>query len=252
GILQDSRDLTLELDIGYTRTDRLVGIPIAPGFGLATLAESKTEALVTGLTARYSLTDDLEVSATGQVENVRQELKFGTTSSSQHSSRFGDVALAARYQAVREGPNTPGVVVSADTRLPTDDDRAFALGGGVSLVKRSDPAVLFAAGSYLHTFSDETNDPLRLQPENSYALRAGLSLGLNEALSVNGSFEFDADEATSFDNGLTLPARETFGLRFGVTSLINRNLYLEPSVRLQVNDVANSVTFNLGIPYTFR
>ena len=51
--------------------------------------------------------------------------------------------------------------------------------------------------------------------------------------------------------GVVLPSDENYNLRFALTSLLAKNLYLEASVAFRLNGPGDAVTFGLSLPYTF-
>ena len=50
---------------------------------------------------------------------------------------------------------------------------------------------------------------------------------------------------------MVLPSDENYNLRFALTSLLAKNLYLEASVAFRLNGPGDAVTFGLSLPNTF-
>ncbi len=65
-------------------------------------------------------------------------------------------------------------------------------------------------------------------------------------MSVSGLFLLK----TEFDNA-TLRQQELFSLQFGLTSLLTKTLYIEPTVSFNLNGPGNSFVLGVSLPYTF-
>jgi hypothetical protein len=252
-VLLRAGELTLEPSLSYGRTDRtaLVGVPP----GVPALGTRKGETFSAALTARYGIVDDLQITAGLPLRHRRQEDQaagpLGLFQQDTSGTVFGDMALGLRYGLLPEGPGRPSVVVSADGRIPTDGSDAFALGGGLSLVKSLDPTALFASATYLHTFNVEDRGLVDLQPADQVNATAGFAFAMNERLSFSTALSANFAFRTEVD-GRTLPADETYNLRLALTALLAENLFIEPSVAFRLNGPADAFTLGLSLPYTLR
>ncbi len=177
-------------------------------------------------------------------------LFFGSAKISDTSrTEFGDVRLGLRRTVLHEGPRRPDVIISLDGRIPTGDT-SYAVGVGLALIKSVDPAVLFANVNYRHTFSRDFADPTRLEPEDRIDATLGFALALNDTLTISTAVSGLFTGATSFDSA-ELRQSERFSLQFGLTSLLTKNLYIEPTVSIGLNGPGNSFAIGVTLPYTF-
>ena len=164
-------------------------------------------------------------------------------------SIIGDVVLGGRHTLVREAPWVPDVIVSVEGVIPTKDS-SYGVGGALALVKSFDPAVLFANIGYRRTFARDFSDITLLQHEDTIAATVGYAFALNDTLTLSAAVSGVFDSRTSFDNAV-LDQRERFSLRFGLTTLVSDDLYVEPLVSFGLNGDEANVTLGLSVPYTF-
>jgi hypothetical protein len=158
--------------------------------------------------------------------------------------------MGVRRTLLREAAGRPDIIASVDAVIPTDDDRGYALGGGVSLVKSLDPVVLFAGASYGHGFRRNLLDGTRLPSRHSFAVSLGYGLALNDTVAISTAAAGVFTRARVFEN---LPAgqSESFSLRFALTSALARRLYIEPSVTVGLSGPGQSFTMGVTMPLAF-
>ncbi len=240
-------EVTIDLGLFYSESDDRQLANVSGGVGLAT---AETETFTTFLLGRVGVFEETEVFASTSFRDQDSSLVFGSQElSSSSRSEFGDVRLGVRHTVLQEGPGLPDVIVTLDGRIPTGDT-SYGVGGGLTLVKSYDPAVLFASASYLHTFSRDFTDVTRLEPEDRVDFTLGYAFALNDTLtlstSISGLFTFE----TEFDNA-TLSQQELFSLQFGLTSWLAKGLYIEPTVSFGLNGPGDSFAIGVTVPYTF-
>ncbi len=119
------------------------------------------------------------------------------------------------------------------------------------MVKSIDPVVLFANANYRHTFSRDFADVTRLEAEDRIDATLGYALALNDTLTLSMALSGLFTGATDFDNA-ELRQRQFFSLEFGLTSLLTKNLYIEPTVSFGLNGPGNSFALGVSLPYTFE
>jgi hypothetical protein len=195
GVLTPRGTFVLEpsVQLGYSSTNRvaLVGFTIIPAIliGLIDVRQVKTTTGTAALTARYGLTNRLELEARvpyvyTSSDTVSREIFTGTAMDSVFKSSgkgIGDVEATVRYQINRGGPDRPfyvgwlryksrtgkdpfEVVTDCVTRcvanatgtglpleLPTGSGFE-AIQPGLTWLYPSDPVVFFGGVSYLHNF----------------------------------------------------------------------------------------------------
>jgi len=90
----------------------------------------------------------------------------------------------------------------------------------------------------------------RLETKNRISTSLGYAYALNDTLTLSTSLSALFNFETEFDNA-TLRQQELFSLQFGVTSLLTKTLYIEPSVSFNLNGPGNSFVLGVTLPYTF-
>ncbi len=244
-VLLAPNELTLDFGLFYARSDTLTLLGAGDGPVLGTV-ESDTFGGV--LTSRYSLGYDTELFASISYSDQRVALlSDGLPPSTASRGDVGDIALGVRRTVLHEGAGIPDVIVTLEGRIPTGSS-PYSVGGGVTLVKSFDPAVLFGTLAYRRTFDRGSADNLRGAARDRFDASIGYAFALNDTLTLNsalnGIFLRGTDEdAVSND--------ETYNLLFGLTARLSRRLFLQPSIAYRLNGPGNGVVFGLNIPYTF-
>lgn len=247
GVLLRAGYATLEPGFFYSRDDRDELLP--PGV----LGQRRLETSSAVLTARYGLTDRLELLTSASWQHRDDTASLGGVSLSDSGrNEFGDVALGARYALRGEGVTLPAVVVSLDGRIPTNGTNGYGLGGGLFVIKSIDPVALFASAEYLHTFSPGTpTDLSRIEREDLVTARAGFAFAMNDRLSFSAAL--DSAFGSAVDVGtVRLASEQNYALRLALTALLTENTYIEPSVSFRLNGPGSGFLLGLSIPYTFR
>lgn len=240
-------EVTLDFGLLYARDDALALVDASSGPTLG-LVESDTFGGV--LVGRYSIGRATELFASTSYRDQKVAI-FADGRPFSRASRgdFGDIGLGLRRTIVDEGPGRPDVIVTLEGSIPTGAS-SYSAGGGVTLVKSFDPAVLFGSVDYRHTFSRNFANIDRLQPRDRIDAQIGYAFALNDTVILNtalsGSFNF----ATAFDDA-EFRQNESFNLLVGLTARISRNLFVQPSVSYRLNGPGSGVLFGLNFPYTF-
>jgi hypothetical protein len=215
--------------------------------GALALATREQSLLTTVLFGRVGVLNETEVFAGTAFHHQTNQIFFGNIDLA-HSERseLGDITVGVRRTLLHESKGRPDVIATFDALIPSREDTASLLGGGLVLVKSIDPVVLFAGVNYHRSLDDGT--PLR--PGNLVDVSLGYALALNDSLAISTA-------ATAlFSRARTVADPEarrvdTFGLRFALTSSLARGLYVEPSVSLGLSGPARSFAFGVTLPYSF-
>ncbi len=276
GVLTPKGSYVLEpsLQYGYSSSNRvaLVGYTVIPALliGLIDVREVKRNTVTAALSARYGLTNRLELEvrapyvyrsdATVSRENIKgaSENVFSTSGMS-----LGDLEVGARYQlndggidkpfyigtlrlkgrtgtdpfeVVTDctqrciGTNTTGTGLPLD--LPTGSG-FYSMQAGLTLLYPSDPAVFFGSMTYLHNFERDNVSRTVLNGEKEFlgTISPGAVIGFN------------------FGMGLALNEKSSFSLGYDHSSVgrTKTNGQVVPgSVRTQLG------TLLLGYSYRFN
>lgn len=238
---------TLELGLAYARSER------------ETFPVARTEARLFSatLTGRYGIKNDLQATlrlpASYRHNNTQLSVP-GSTSAETASSNdryFGDLSLSLLGVAKREAMGRPNVIWTLDSVLPSGPGDS-GLGTGLVLSKSYDPIVLFGGLSYMRGLSVDEGDPRRLLAKNTWRATLGYAYAINDSLALNGSLASTYRSALHSTVAGTVPApRERHQLQLGMTWMLERGLFIEPSVAFAVGSASPDVTFSLNVPYTF-
>jgi hypothetical protein len=246
-VLLNPGDVTLELGLSHARNDDQA---FASTGGGVVLGAFEDDTFTTSLIARLGLFSDTEIFAsipyrrqTSQVFAGSQKID-GTV-----VTEFGDLRLGLRQSVVRERLGVPEIIVTVESLIPTHES-SYALGGGVALVKSVDPAVLFANMNYRHTFSEDFLDVTRLAARDRIDASAGFAFALNDTLTLSAAASALFTSEDAFTNA-TLRNQESYSLQFGLTSLLTKGLYIEPTVSFGLNESATDVVLGVNFVYTF-
>jgi len=243
GILTPKGQVVLEpsMQYVYSSSNRvaLVGYTIIPALliGLVDVREVKRNSVTAALTARYGLTNRLEVEARlpyvyRSDSTISREIFTGSASENAFSSSgksMGDIELAARYQLnqgsasmpyfigslrfkARTGKDPFEVVTDCVTRcvgnttgtglpleLPTGSG-FYSLQPGITWLFPSDPVVFFGGVSYTHNFerSNVSRQVRNGEREFIGTIKPGGIFGLNFGMGLA------LNEKSSFSMGVDL------------------------------------------------
>jgi excisionase family DNA binding protein len=175
---------------------------------------------------------------------------FATTSSSDNrrESFTGDASVSLLGVALQEAEGRPNVILSLDYVAPTGPgDRG--VGGGLVLSKSYDPAVIFAGLSYLKRL--DAADSRGALAERNVSLNLGYTYALNDSLALSTVFSGTYRNADSPDGVSIPPSREHYQLQLGMTWMIARRLFAEPSVAMPLGGESSDMVLSLNFTYSF-
>lgn len=239
-VLLKAKELSIELGLLYSYSDRT-------DFALSSV---ERETFTSSFGLRYGLADNLQLFASIPFMYQTDTTTSFDEQAREKKSRFGDVSLGLRRSVLQEGLGYPEIIVSIDGQIPTGKG-SYGIGAGVALVKSLDPAVLFANFGYKYAFGRSYEDLTLLTPQNTFSASLGYAYALNDTLTLGTSVSGVFSGRTMFDNGVVLQSRKQFSLQFGLTSLIGKNLYIEPTVSFGLNRAVSDVSFGATLVYTF-
>jgi excisionase family DNA binding protein len=248
-MLLGAREFNFELGLFYVKSEQqdLVLLPSDIG-AVPVLALVDQDTFLSSYTLRYALLENLQLQANIALLHQTSTLSIFDNEDSNTDTTWSDLTLTLRRSVLRERTGFPEVIFSAETAIPTSRS-SYGLGGSIAFVKRIDPAALFANIRYRYTFSRDFSNVSRLQPEHLVSGALGYAFAVNDTLSLNMSVSGLATVRKRFTNAV-LPARERFFLQLGLTSLVFKDLYVEPNVGFALNGASN-VTLGISAPYSF-
>lgn len=300
------RKFTIEPGLSYSHSDRrdlfLNGFLALDAIFLGDLSldRIKADTWTFDLTGRYSYSDRLQFDV--NVPYLYRDSSFSTVGAGFATNSvaeddvsngdLGDISFGAFYRLFQERGSRPDTVVSLRVKAPTGKDPygikfvtvsdsgdnltiptelptgngVWSITPGISFIKTTDPAILFANLSYTYhferSFSDISTDPeTRTSADvdlgDSFAIGAGFAFALNENLSASMSYSHRITRETSIKqrgqsevsvNGSDASAGLlNFGLSYGLAD----NLTMSASVGIGITPDAPDVTVSVRFPYNF-
>lgn len=246
-VLLRSNEFALDFGLFYSRSDNIV---LIDADAVPSLANVESDSFGGSPVGRYSIGRDTELFASTTYRKQKVSVIAGGDPFSRASrSDLGDIRLGARRTVLHEDVGRPDVILTVEGTIPTGAS-SFGLGGGVTLVKSFDPAVLFGSIDYRHSFSRDFADTTRLQPRDRIDAMLGYAFALNDTLILNTGVSGSFSLASSFSEA-RLRQTDTYNLLLGMTARLSRRLFVQPSVTYRLNGPGNAVIFGLNFPYSF-
>jgi len=255
-VLTPEGHFTFQPSLEYTQTtsNRLVfeGIVIVPGINLGevTATTDDRSILSAALDLRYGVTSRLEVEARlpftysddratflvqGPADTATQSIFISNTG-------IGDMEFAARYQINDGRDDWPVFVANSRIKLdtgtgPFDVKRDLAgiargvplgsgfmgLEGGFSVLKLSDPVVLYGSGNFIYQVPEDINKVIgnvpvgHVTPSNSINVTMGFGFAVNPDFSFSMGYEHNHVFPQETELGTTL--QHTTSLEVGAMTL---------------------------------
>ena len=289
GVLTPRGRFVLEPSLQYSYSSAyrvaLVGYTVIPAIhiGLIDIRGVNDSTWIAGLSARYGLSNRLEIEAkVPYVYRTEAAVTRGTGSPSSVDSVFdtsgkglGDVEVSARYQLNEGGENSPyyiaGLRVKArngkdsfsvpysDNYLPLElptGSGFWAIQPSLAFIYPSDPAVFFGGVNYVKNIDRDVGDGRgTVHPGNAVGLNFGMGLALNERASFSLGFDHTWVGKPSATGGtLLFPAATTTQLStllFGYSYRLSDSTSLNFSVGAGLTPETPGVQVMLRIPIMF-
>lgn len=291
GVLTPEGTLVLEPSVQYSHSQvnrfTFLGVEILDTFliGLIEAQDADRDLYQAAVTARYGITDRLEVELKVPYIYRDDEISFiipqvdPDTELTQDADGhgIGDIELGLHYQ-INSGRGDWPIFIgnlrykSPSGKGPFDVDRGpngleteLATGSGfhgiepsVTILYPNDPAVLFANFGYFFHLPDDVNETFNDQtigevdPGDAFRMSFGFAYSINERSSFTLGYKHDFIGETETEvNGVDLSSSSLsigsllFGYSFQVNEYTSTNLNLE----LGVTDDAPDVLMTLRVPF---
>jgi len=209
-------------------------------------SSTQRESLTSIVGIRYGLAKNLQLfSSIPYMYSRNNENSFGEIISTD-VSHWGDITIGLQRSILKEGLWVPEIIVSITGKMPTLTANRYAFGSDVSFIKSLDPVAIYLNIGYNYIFNSN-NQTAILEQKNYYTTTFGYAFALNDLLtigtSVSGLFpQYPISEADPF-------IQKQFSLKLSLTSLLSKNLYVEPSVSIGLNRAASDVTVGMNFIY---
>ena len=292
-MLTPAEHFILTPDVEYTQTtnDRLVfeGVVIVPGINLGEVSASTDDRNIVSsvLDIRYGITDRLEAEVrvpftfSDDRATVLTQGPNGSATQSLylHTTGIGDVEAGARYQINSGRDDWPIFVANArvksDTGLgPFDVKRNsagvaeqvalgsgfWAVEGGFSMLKVTDPAVLYASANYIYSVPKDINQTIggvyvgAVDPSNSVFANLGFGFAVNPDFSISLGYEHSYVFPQYTMLGTTRQATDSLqvgAMTLGMAYRVAPNTSLNANFEFGVTSDAPDVRAVFSVPMTF-
>ncbi len=292
-VLTPAEHFILTPSVEYTQTtnDRLVfeGVVIVPGINLGEVSASTDNRNIVSsvLDVRYGITDKLEAEVrvpftfSDDRATVLTQGPNGSATQSLylHSTGIGDVEAGARYQINSGRDDWPIFVANArvksDTGLgPFDVKRDsagvaeqvalgsgfWAVEGGFSVLKLTDPAVLYASANYIYSIPKDINQTIggvfvgRVDPSDSVNANLGFGFAVNPDFSLSLGYEHSYVFPQYTMLGTTRQGTDSLqvgAMTLGMAYRVAPNVSLNANFEFGVTSDAPDVRAVISVPTTF-
>lgn len=292
-VLTPAEHFTFMPSLEYTQTtnDRLVfeGVVIVPGINLGEVTASTDDRSIASavLDLRYGILDRLEVEArvpltfSDDRATVLVQAPQGSATQSIYLSNkgIGDIEFGARYQVNAGRDDWPVFVANGRVKLDTGTgpfdvrrDSAgtaeqVALGsgfvgleGGFSMLKVSDPVVLYASAMYIYQLPKDINQTIgsvlvgRVDPSNSVSATLGFGFAVNPEFSFSLGYEHNHVFPQQTELGTTVQTTtslEVGAMTLGIAYRLSPTMSLNTNFEFGVTAAAPDVRAVFSLPITF-
>ena len=292
-VLTPEGRFTLMPSLEYTQTtnNRLVfqGIVIVPGINLGEVTATTDDRSIVSavLDLRYGITSRLEVEARVPFTFSDDRATFlvqgpqnaATQSIYISNSGIGDIEFGARYQINSGTEDWPVFVANGRFKMDTGTGpfdirrdlagiaRSVPLGsgfnaieGGFSMLKLSDPIVLYASTNFIYQLPKDINKVIanvpvgHVDPSSSVNLTMGFGFAINPDFSFSLGYEHNHVFPQTTELGTTI--QETTSLEVGAMTLgmayrLSPTMSVNANFEFGVTQYAPDVRAVFSIPITF-
>jgi hypothetical protein len=292
-VLTPQGRFTLMPSVEYTQTtsDRLVflGVVIVPGINLGEVTASTDDRSIVSTVAdlRFGVTDRLEIEVRAPFTfsddraTVLVQAPQGSATQSLYVSNtgIGDMEFGARYQVNRGAEDWP--IFVANTRFKMDtgtgpfDIKRTAAGiaqevplgsgfmgieGGFSVLKLTDPAVLYGSVNYIYQIPKNINKDIggvfvgHVDPSSSIGVNLGMGFAVNPDFSFSMGYEHNHVFPQETELGTTLQhttSLEVGAMTMGMAYRLGPTMSLNANFEFGVTAASPDVRVVFSVPMTF-
>ena len=279
------------LEYTQTTTDRLVflGVVIVPGINLGEVTASTDDRSIVTAAAdlRYGISDRFEIEAripftfADDRATVLVQAPQGSATQSLYVSNMGmgDMEFGARYQINRGADDWPIFVANSRFKMdtgsgPFDIRRNIAgiaeqvplgsgfmgIQGGFSVMKLSDPAVLYGSVNLIYQLPKDINQEIggvhvgRVDPSASAGMTMGMGFAVNPDFSFSLGYEHNHVFPQYTELGTTrqhTTSLEVGAMTMGMAYRLGPKTSLNANFEFGVTSSAPDVRVVFSVPITF-
>lgn len=292
GVLTPPRTLIVEPSLQYAHSTNtrvaVIGFSIIPAvvIGLIDVRTVNRSAWVAALTARYGLTDRLEIEmrvpyvyrSDSTVARPFNDPSATDAVFNASGNGVGDLEFATRYQLNDGGADRPYYIAGLrlktrtgkdpfevqrvspfsgadqlESELPTGSG-FYTLQPSVTMLFPSDPAVFFGSLLYAHNFARDVGGGFgKINPGDYTQFNFGMGLALNDRASFSIAYDHTILQKPK-QNGVTPPLALTTQLGqllFGYSYKLSQRTTLNVSLAIGVTQDAPDVQMTVRLPIRF-
>lgn len=292
---------TVEVGLNYSHYDRkelvLEGFLALDAIFLGDISVDDVQADIFTLdvTGRYNVTDRWQIGATlpfvYRNTNFQRNVSSDGVEADVSKSDLGDITLSSAYQLFKETADRPDIVWNLSVKAPTGSDPygtptltkdagseqliypaelptgsgLWSITTGLSFVKTTDPAILFANLGYTYHLAESFKDissgadvqPGEVRLGESFHYGIGMAFALNERMSLSTSFS----QRISLESEIKSQGGEwqevigsdgnaaTFST--GLTYALGEKLSMSTSIGIGLTPDAPDFSLGIKFPYRF-
>jgi len=269
--------------------------------GSVSVDNVESDILTFNLGARYNLTDRLQVGISAPFITRQtvytKDPQAGTPDPAVDATvnehfELGDVELSANYKLYPESLNWPDTVWSVRVRAPTGRDPygikqvertvdstillfpetlptgsgLWSASTGLSFVKTTDPAILFANVEYTHHFEESFDDissvpgvtqPGEVRLGDAFGYGVGVAFAINDRMSMSFSYSqrIQQTSETRIQGGswaeVTHSDANAATFNTGVTYALGEKWAMSTSLGIGLTPDAPDLSLSVNFPYSF-
>jgi hypothetical protein len=268
GVLLPKGKLQIEPTFSYSHTsNNRVGLSGFSVIDVIFIGEIRAEEIdrdlfTASLSARYGLTNNLQVEGEIPMQYQREEQFSGPIEERRHSLTtghgFNDMSAGLFYQFMHEGARNPSMIAHMKLKAPTGKTPGFGSGAwgvktGLLMVRSTDPVVLFSNMAYTMNLPTDIKG-VKVNPGNAFEYSVGAAYALNYNLALNASLEqifIGETTSGSGNSGVAGSRLIVANLKAGMTYALSRKLSMDFSVGAGLTEDSPDFSVSLSFPYTF-
>jgi hypothetical protein len=266
GVLLRKGRTQVEPTLSYTHvSNNRVGMSGFSLFDVIFIGEIRSDEIdrdivTSTLDIRHGITDRLQGEVSLPMQMQREEVEAGPIDERSRSVKsrrgFADISGGLSYQLVREHGTMPAMITHMKVKAPTGEAPHMGSGGwaiksGLTMLKTSDPVMLFTNIGYNFTMQSDLNGAT-INPGNAIELGAGMAYALNYNLVFNGGIEQSFIGETMVNGVPAVGSRLVVAnLKAGLTYALSKNLSVDLSLATGLTEDSPDMTVSVSFPYTF-
>lgn len=266
GVLLRKGRTQVEPTVSYTHvSNNRVGMSGFSLFDVIFIGEIRSDEVdrdifTSSLDIRHGITDRLQGEISLPMQMQREETESGPIDERARTVRnrrgLSDIAGGLSYQLTRESGSRPAMITHLKVKAPTGSVPHFGSGGwaikgGLTMLKTSDPVMLFSNIAYNFTLPSDING-VQINPGNSIEMGAGMAYALNYNLVFNTGFEQTFISEASSNGSPVMGSRLVIAnLKTGLTYALSKNMSVDFSIGTGLTEDSPDLNVSVSFPYTF-